>query len=370
MKKIKAISILGTRPEAIKMAPIIKQLEKERFDSVVVVTGQHKEMLDQVIEIFEIKVDYNLDIMKKNQCLQDITCRMIHEMSKVIAKEKPDVVLVHGDTTTAFAASLAAFYQKVKIGHIEAGLRTGRKYSPFPEEMNRQMIDTLSDFYFAPTKKNHENLLKENISAEKIFITGNTVIDTLHTTVNKSYTNKLLDSVFPEKKLILLTMHRRENQGKPMINTFKAVRKLANEQKNIIIVYPVHLNPKIQMLAKLYLGEHPRIHLLEPLNVVDFHNYLARSYFVMSDSGGIQEEATALGKPVLVLRDTTERSEGETAGILKLIGTDSKQVYSSMKSLLDNNEEYLTMSQAENIYGDGTASIKIVEVLNNKLSQK
>lgn len=371
LKKIKVMTVFGTRPEAIKMAPLVLELNKhaDQIESVTTVTAQHREMLDQVLDIFKIKPDYDLNIMHKGQGLNDITVEVLNKLQKVISDEKPDIVLVHGDTTTTFAASLAAFYQQVAIGHVEAGLRTWNKYSPYPEEMNRQMTDDLTDLYFAPTQQSEDNLLKENHPEEKIFITGNTAIDALHETVQEDYHHDVLDLVDPQKKLILVTMHRRENQGEPMRRVFKAMRDVVESHEDVEIIYPVHLSPAVQSAAHEIFDGVERVHLIEPLDVVDFHNLAARSFFIMSDSGGVQEEAPALGKPVLVLRDTTERPEGIEAGTLKLVGTDYDKVKAEMENLLDNQEEYDAMSNAKNPYGDGHASERIVKAIQYHFGQ-
>lgn len=360
MTKIKAMLVFGTRPEAIKMAPLVLNLQAdERFKEVTVVTAQHREMLDQVLEIFKIKPDYDFNIMKKNQTLEEVTAKVLVDLSAVIQKEQPNIVLVHGDTTTSFAASLAAFYQQRPIGHVEAGLRTWNKYSPFPEEMNRQMTDDLTDLYFAPTKLSKENLLKENHQAENIYITGNTAIDALKRTVQTDYHHEVLDSIDPSHKIILVTMHRRENQGEPMRRVFKVMKDVVDSHADVEIIYPVHMSPKVQEVAHEVLGNDPRIHLIAPLDVVDFHNLAKRSYFIMTDSGGVQEEAPALNKPVLVLRDTTERPEGVEAGTLKLVGTQENEVRAAMLDLLENKNAYDLMAQAKNPYGDGHAAERI-----------
>lgn len=365
------MTVFGTRPEAIKMAPLIKEIEAqaENFESVVVVTAQHREMLDQVLETFKIKPNYDLDIMKTNQSLGEITSNILLQLDRAIVESKPDIILVHGDTTTTFVASLSAFYRQVKIGHVEAGLRTWNKYSPYPEEMNRQMTDVLSDLYFAPTEQSRDNLLKENINPEKITITGNTVIDALNYTIKDGYSHESITQVDEGNKMILLTMHRRENQGEPMREVFQAVKQVVDEKGDIEIVYPVHLNPVVQDLANTYLGGHKRIHLIDPLEVEDFHNLANQSYFIMSDSGGIQEEAPSLGKPVLVLRDTTERPEGVKAGTLKLIGTKYEDVYSSMLELLEDDKEYQRMANAQNPYGDGQASKYILAAIQKSFDE-
>lgn len=370
MKRLKVMTVFGTRPEAIKMAPIVKKL-KERsneFATVTTVTGQHREMLDQVLKIFDIKPDYNLDVMQSKQTLVDITQNVIVKLDKVIKKENPDIVLVHGDTTTTFAAALDSFYNQIPIGHVEAGLRTWSKYSPFPEEMNRQMCDVLTDLYFAPTLQSKKNLLKENHSKDNIFITGNTAIDALKQTVNGNYHHDVLDTINENNKLILVTMHRRENLGQPMENVFEAIREVVLNSTNVEVIYPVHLNPKVQMTAKKILGDLDRVHLIDPLDVVDFHNLMAKSYFVMTDSGGVQEEAPSLGKPVLVLRDTTERPEGVKAGTLKLAGTKKENVKKLMLELLKGGKLYKGMSEASNPYGDGEASDRILDAINYSLN--
>lgn len=365
LKKLKVMTVFGTRPEAIKMAPVILELKKQesQFEAITVVTAQHREMLDQVMAIFNIVPDYDLNIMKRNQTLGDITANVLKLLDEVLEKEKPDVVLVHGDTTTTFAAGIAAFYRQIPLGHVEAGLRTWNKYSPYPEEMNRQMTDVLSDLYFAPTSQSKDNLLRENHQAEQIFITGNTAIDALKETVTNNYQHSVLDEVDEQNKLILLTMHRRENLGRPMEQVFGAVRKIVEQNRDVEVVYPMHLNPKVREIARRILGNTARIHLIEPLNVVDFHNLCARSYYIMTDSGGVQEEAPALKKPVLVLRDTTERPEGVAAGTLRLVGTNQAEVEKNMDLLLNNDEVYQAMAEAKNPYGDGHASERILKAI-------
>ena len=363
MKKLKVMVVFGTRPEAIKMAPLVLELQKhsDSIETITVVTAQHRQMLDQVLETFGIEPHYDLDIMGKNQSLLDITGKILEKFDPVVKQELPDMILVHGDTTTTFAASLVAFYNQVRIGHVEAGLRTFDKYSPFPEEMNRQMTDNLADLYFAPTSESKENLLKENHPESAIVITGNTAIDALKLTVQSDYYHEVLDQLDPDKKLVLVTMHRRENQGHPMRNVFAALREMVDLHQEIEVVYPVHLSPAVQEAAKDILASHDRIHLIEPLDVLDFHNLASRSYFIMTDSGGVQEEAPSLGKPVLVLRDTTERPEGVRAGTLKLVGTDPVCVKEAMAALLTDETLYGQMSQAPNPYGDGRASERIVQ---------
>ncbi len=364
MRKIKVMTVFGTRPEAIKMAPLVLKLKKDdRFEEVTVVSAQHREMLDQVLDIFKIKPDYDFNIMHQNQTLEEITSKVMIDLSKVIKEEKPDIVLVHGDTTTSFAASLATFYQQTTLGHVEAGLRTWNKYSPYPEEMNRQMTDDLADLYFAPTELSKANLLKENHHSDFIFVTGNTAIDALAQTVQQDYHHEVMDAITPGNKVILVTMHRRENQGEPMHRVFKTLRLMVDNHPEIEVVYPVHLSPSVQAVAKEVLGDHDRIHLIAPLDVFDFHNLASRSYFIMSDSGGVQEEAPSLGKPVLVLRDTTERPEGVKAGTLKLVGTDTKKVKEAMESLLTDEALYKEMSEAPNPYGDGKAAERIVQAI-------
>ena len=367
MKKIKVMVVFGTRPEAIKMAPLVLELQKqsETIETITVVTAQHRQMLDQVLETFHIQPDYDLDIMGKNQSLLDITAKILEKFDPVVKEVHPDMILVHGDTTTTFAASLVAFYNQVRIGHVEAGLRTFDKYSPFPEEMNRQMTDNLADLYFAPTSESKANLLMEHHPESAIFITGNTAIDALRLTVQEDYHHQVLDQLDPEKKLVLVTMHRRENQGQPMRAVFGALREMVDAHPELEVVYPVHLSPAVQEAAKDILGDHDRIHLIAPLDVFDFHNLASRSYFIMSDSGGVQEEAPSLGKPVLVLRDTTERPEGVKAGTLKLVGTDPERVKEEMTALLTDSDLYQKMASARNPYGDGKATERIVQAIQH-----
>lgn len=365
------MTVFGTRPEAIKMAPLIKELAKypEKFDSIVTVSAQHRQMLDQVLVDFQITPDHDLDIMKAGQTLADITSAVLTKLTEVLENEKPDIVLVHGDTTTSFAAALAAFYQQIPIGHVEAGLRTWEKYSPFPEELNRQLVDGLADIYFAPTLESKENLLKEHREEDHIYVTGNTAIDAMNYTIDKEYKNKVLDNITEGHRLVLLTMHRRENLGKPMEDVFKAVRQMVEETEDIEVIFPMHKNPKVRQVAKDYLADIDRVHLIEPLDVKDFQNFAARSYLILTDSGGVQEEAPSLGVPVLVLRDTTERPEGIKAGTLKLVGTDEKTVYTSMKELLSDETAYKKMAHAQNPYGDGKASQRIVESIAYEFQQ-
>lgn len=361
MKK-KLMFIFGTRPEAIKMAPLIKRTEEQnRYISTVVVTGQHREMLDQILETFKISPHYDLNIMKKEQTVNEITCRILEQLPLIFDKEKPDMVLVHGDTTTAFTAALAAFYAQIPIGHVESGLRTGNKYSPFPEEMNRRMIDDLSDIYFAPTEVNRINLLNEHHIEKNIFVTGNTAIDALDYTIAKEYQSILLDN---NKKNILVTIHRRENLGNSMINVFKAINKIVGEFSDIQIIFPIHKNKEIRRLANRYLMESKQIKIVEPLSIIDFQNIMNKSYLILTDSGGVQEEATSLGIPTLVLRDTTERPEGVDAGVLKLIGTNTDRIYEEVKKLLINEEVYNQMTLSTNPYGKGNSCLKILKSIN------
>ncbi|HCD19187.1 non-hydrolyzing UDP-N-acetylglucosamine 2-epimerase [Macrococcoides caseolyticum] len=359
MKKI--MTIFGTRPEAIKMAPLVLALKNDpELEPIVVVTAQHREMLDQVLEIFGITPDYDLNIMKAGQTLSEVTSRVILGLEEVIKEARPDMILVHGDTTTTFAGSLAAFYNEVAIGHVEAGLRTWQKYSPFPEEMNRQMTGTLADLHFAPTDDAAQNLRNENKPEDRIVITGNTAIDALKTTVKSDYRSDILDNA-GERRVILLTAHRRENIGQPMHNIFSAIRRIVDEFEDVEVVYPMHKNPKVREIAAEHLSDHDRIQLIEPLDVIDFHNFASRSHFILTDSGGVQEEAPSLGKPVLVLRDTTERPEGVKAGTLKLAGVEEEDIYQLTKSLLTDEALYQSMSKASNPYGDGETSQRICE---------
>lgn len=363
MQKIKVMSIFGTRPEAIKMAPLVKELEKHsEIESIVCVTAQHREMLDQVLETFDITPDYDLNMMKQGQTLVDITVGALTGVDAVIKEAKPDLVLVHGDTSTTFAGGLAAFYNQVAIGHVEAGLRTYNKYSPYPEEMNRQMVDCMTDMFFAPTTLSRENLLKENVDPNKIYVTGNTAIDAMSTTVDENYTHPELEWLNGDK-MILLTAHRRENLGEPMRNIFRGIRKVLDEVADIKVIYPIHKNPIVRSVADEVFGDCDRVKLIEPLEVFDFHNFQNLAHIILTDSGGIQEEAPSLGKPVLVLRDTTERPEGIDAGTLKLVGTDSEIIYKETMRLLTDSEEYERMSKASNPYGDGHASERIVNAI-------
>ncbi len=347
------------------MAPLVKALEQAApaIDSKVCVTAQHRQMLDQVLEIFRIQPDYDLDIMEPRQTLTGISIKALQGLEKVIAEVQPHIVLVHGDTTTTFVAALAAFYQQVAIGHVEAGLRTHDKYSPFPEEMNRQLTGVMADLHFAPTRESANNLRQENKNPELIFVTGNTAIDAMKTTVREDYAHPILDSIGSDKRLIFMTAHRRENIGEKMRSIFRAIRRIIEEQDDVVLVYPVHLNPAVQEPAREILGGHPRVHLIDPLDVVDTHNFMARSYLILTDSGGIQEEAPSLGVPVLVLRDTTERPEGIAAGTLKLAGTDEDTVFQMARTLLQDREAHRTMAIAANPYGDGQASERIVQAI-------
>ena len=365
MKKIKVMTIFGTRPEAIKMAPLVKELEKdENIESIVCVTAQHRQMLDQVLKIFKIIPQYDLNIMQEKQTLAHITSRVLQGLIDIINDCKPDIVLVHGDTTTTFAGALAGFYTKTKVGHVEAGLRTYDKYSPFPEEMNRKLTGNLADIHFAPTDNNKENLLKESIK-EDIYVTGNTVIDALKTTVSSTYqfTNETLKSVDFNKKVIVVTAHRRENLGEPLENICNAIKEIVNSHKEVEVVYPVHLNPLVSETANKILGEVKNVHLIQPLDVQELHNLMDRSYMIMTDSGGLQEEAPALGKPVLVLRKETERPEAVKAGTVKIAGTEKENIVKMANELLDNPEEYEKMNKAANPYGDGKASQRIVQAI-------
>lgn len=361
MKKI--MLVFGTRPEAIKMCPLVKELKKhDDLETIVCVTGQHKEMLEQVLTVFEVTPDYDLGIMRADQTLFTITSSILEKIQKVFEKEKPDIVLVHGDTTTTFATSLAAFYMGIKVGHVEAGLRTYNLQSPFPEEFNRQATSIVADYNFAPTEISKENLLKEG--RKNIFVTGNTVIDALKTTVKDEYNHPIIEWA-KGSRLIMLTAHRRENLGEPMEHMFKAIKRILDEYDNVKVVYPIHKNPKVRKLAAEVFGDNERIKIIEPLEVIDFHNFMNQSYMILTDSGGVQEEAPSLGKPVLVMRDTTERPEGIKAGTLKLVGTGEESIYQNFKLLLEDKEEYKKMSHASNPYGDGTACEQIVKILTN-----
>lgn len=362
MKK-KIMVVFGTRPEAIKMCPLIKELKtRELFETIVCVTGQHKEMLNQVLEAFNINPEYNLSIMKVNQTLFDITISILQKMQDILFKTQPDIVLVHGDTTTTFATALACFYMKIPVGHVEAGLRTYNINSPYPEEFNRQSVSIISKYNFAPTEMSKNNLLREGKDITSIFVTGNTAIDALRTTVRKEYSHKHLDWA-SDSKLIMITAHRRENLGEPMKHMFCAIKRIIDEHPDTKAIYPIHMNPNIRKVANNILGNCDRVRIIEPLDVIDFHNFLSKSYLVLTDSGGIQEEAPSLGKPVLVMRNTTERPEGIAAGTLKLVGTNENDIYHNFKLLLEDSIEYNRMSHASNPYGDGFASKKIADIL-------
>ncbi len=363
----KVMLVFGTRPEAIKMCPLVKELKtRESLETVVCVTGQHREMLHQVLNVFDVVPDYDLDIMKEKQSLFDVTVNILERIKTVLEKEKPDVVLVHGDTSTTFVTALACFYLHIPVGHVEAGLRTYNLESPWPEEFNRQAVSIVSKFNFCPTELSKQNLLNEGKNPETIYITGNTAIDALKTTVRKDYYNENLDWA-SDSRLIMLTAHRRENLGVPMENMFRAIRRIVDEHPDVKVIYPIHMNPLVREIAGRILGNDDRIRIIEPLEVIDFHNFLARSYLILTDSGGIQEEAPSLGKPVLVMRDTTERPEGIKAGTLKLVGTNEDIIYDSFKLLLEDEKEYNKMSKAANPYGDGTASKRIADILEKKL---
>lgn len=367
-KKIKVMTVFGTRPEAIKMAPVVLELGKypDKIQPVVAVTAQHREMLDQVLNLFKIKPDHDLDIMAAGQTLFDITTRAMNGLNKVLEEEKPDIVLVHGDTTTTFAGALAAYYHQIDVGHVEAGLRTHNIYSPFPEEMNRKLTGSIAALHFAPTSTSEANLKAENVDSERIFVTGNTVIDALQKTANDDYVfeSELLQNIdYKNKRVILVTTHRRENLGEPMRHVYKALRQIVEEFNDVEVVFPVHKNPKVREVVAEELGGLDKVHLIDPLDYEPFANLMHRSYLILTDSGGVQEEAPALGKPVLVLRDTTERPEAVAAGTVKLIGTDRDVVYKEAVELLTNAEEYNRMSESVNPYGDGQASRRIIEAI-------
>ena len=365
--KRKVMLVFGTRPEAIKMCPLVKELKsRPELETVVCVTGQHRQMLDQVLDVFEVKPEHDLSIMKDRQTLFDVTISILEKIKSVLEKERPDVVLVHGDTTTTLATALSAFYLHIPVGHVEAGLRTYNIFSPYPEEFNRQATGIVSQFNFAPTEKAKNNLLKEGKRAETIFVTGNTAIDALKTTVRDNYSHPELEWA-KGSRLIMLTAHRRENLGEPMYHMFRAIRRIVDETPDIKVIYPIHMNPVVRKAAADVLGDDDRIHIIEPLEVLDFHNFLSRSYLILTDSGGIQEEAPSLGKPVLVMRDTTERPEGIEAGTLKLVGTYEETIYKEFKTLLTDRDEYARMSHASNPYGDGFACKRIADILTEKL---
>lgn len=364
MKKI--MLVFGTRPEAIKMCPLAKELKRHKeIETFVCVTGQHRQMLDQVLQAFDVTPDYDLAIMKEKQTLFDVTTNILNSIKSVLEEVKPDAVLVHGDTSTTFVTALACFYLQIPVGHVEAGLRTYDIYSPFPEEFNRQAVGIISQYNFAPTEISKQNLLNEGKKEKTIFVTGNTAIDALKTTVREDYTHPELEWA-SDSRLIMLTAHRRENLGEPMHHMFRAIRKIIDEHNDVKIIYPIHMNPVVREAANKELGDSDRVHIIEPLDVLDFHNFLARSYMILTDSGGIQEEAPSLGKPVLVMRDTTERPEGIKAGTLKLVGTDEETIYQNFKLLLENKQEYDKMSKASNPYGDGNACKRITNILLSK----
>lgn len=367
MDKKKVMLVFGTRPEAIKMCPLVKELKtRESLKTIVCVTGQHRQMLDQVLQAFDVEPDYDLSIMKDKQTLFDVTTGILEKIKPVLKEEKPNVVLVHGDTSTTFATALACFYMQVPVGHVEAGLRTYNIYSPYPEEFNRQAVGIVSQFNFAPTELSKNNLLKEGKNPETIYVTGNTAIDALKTTVREEYTHEHIEWA-KGSRLITITAHRRENLGEPMRNMFRAIKRIIDEFDDVKAVYPIHMNPVVREAAREIFGDDDRIRIIEPLEVLDFHNFLSRSYMILTDSGGIQEEAPSLGKPVLVMRDTTERPEGIAAGTLKLVGTDEEFIYKTFKELLVNEEEYKKMSHASNPYGDGFACKRIADILEEKL---
>ncbi len=365
MKKV--MLVFGTRPEAIKMCPLVNELKsRKELETIVCVTGQHRQMLDQVLEAFSVKPDYDLSIMKERQTLFDVTTNILNSIKEVLEKEQPDVVLVHGDTSTTFVTALACFYLQIPVGHVEAGLRTYNIYSPYPEEFNRQAVGIVSQFNFAPTELSRENLVREGKDESKIYITGNTAIDALKTTVKEDYTHPELEWA-EGSRLIMITAHRRENLGEPMKNMFRAIRRVMDENPDVKAIYPIHMNPVVRETANAILGDDERIHIIEPLEVLDFHNFLNKSYLILTDSGGIQEEAPSLGKPVLVMRDTTERPEGIKAGTLKLVGTEEETIYSEFSKLLTDSDEYNRMSKASNPYGDGFACKRIADILIEKL---
>ena len=362
MKKI--MLVFGTRPEAIKMCPLVNELKKRKnIEAIVCVTGQHRQMLDQVLEAFSVVPDYDLSIMKDKQTLFDVTVNILEKIKAVLEKVKPDVVLVHGDTSTTFVTALACFYLQIPVGHVEAGLRTYNIYSPYPEEFNRQAVSIISQYNFAPTELSKQNLLKEGKNPDSIYVTGNTAIDALKTTVKADYTHPEL-AWANGSRLIMITAHRRENLGEPMRHMFKAIRRVMDEHPDVKAIYPIHMNPVVREIANEYIGDDDRIHIIEPLDVLDFHNFLSRSYLILTDSGGIQEEAPSLGKPVLVMRDTTERPEGIAAGTLKLVGTEEETIYKEFSRLLSDKDEYKAMSQASNPYGDGHACERIANILS------
>ena len=364
MKKV--MLVFGTRPEAIKMCPLVNELKsRKEIETVVCVTGQHRQMLDQVLEAFDVVPDYDLSIMKDRQTLFDVTTNILNRIKEVLEKVHPDVVLVHGDTSTTFVTALACFYLQIPVGHVEAGLRTYNIYSPYPEEFNRQAVSIISAYNFAPTELSKQNLLKEGKNPDTIHVTGNTAIDALKTTVRSDYTHPELEWA-KGSRLIMITAHRRENLGEPMKHMFRAIRRVCDEHPDVKAIYPIHMNPVVRETAREILGDDERIHIIEPMDVLDFHNFLSRSFLILTDSGGIQEEAPSLGKPVLVMRDTTERPEGIKAGTLKLVGTDEQAIYENFKLLLENEEAYKAMSTASNPYGDGFACKRIADILEGK----
>ena len=364
MKKV--MLVFGTRPEAIKMCPLVNELKsRKKIETVVCVTGQHRQMLDQVLEAFDVVPDYDLSIMKDRQTLFDVTTNILNRIKEVLEEVHPDVVLVHGDTSTTFVTALACFYLQIPVGHVEAGLRTYNIYSPYPEEFNRQAVSIISAYNFAPTELSRQNLLKEGKNPDTIYVTGNTAIDALKTTVREDYTHPELEWA-KGSRLIMITAHRRENLGEPMKHMFRAIRRVCDEHPDVKAIYPIHMNPVVRETAREILGDDERIHIIEPMDVLDFHNFLSRSFLILTDSGGIQEEAPSLGKPVLVMRDTTERPEGIKAGTLKLVGTDEQVIYENFKLLLENEEAYKAMSTASNPYGDGFACKRIADILEGK----
>ena len=364
MKKV--MLVFGTSPEAIKMCPLVNELKsRKEIETIVCVTGQHRQMLDQVLEAFDVVPDYDLSIMKDRQTLFDVTTNILNRIKEVLEEVHPDVVLVHGDTSTTFVTALACFYLQIPVGHVEAGLRTYNIYSPYPEEFNRQAVSIISAYNFAPTELSRQNLLKEGKNPDTIYVTGNTAIDALKTTVREDYTHPELEWA-KGSRLIMITAHRRENLGEPMKHMFRAIRRVCDEHPDVKAIYPIHMNPVVRETAREILGDDERIHIIEPMDVLDFHNFLSRSFLILTDSGGIQEEAPSLGKPVLVMRDTTERPEGIKAGTLKLVGTDEQVIYENFKLLLENEEAYKAMSTASNPYGDGFACKRIADILEGK----
>ena len=368
--KRKVMLVIGTRPEAIKMCPLVNELKtRENLQTVVCVTGQHRQMLDQVLETFQVILDYDLSIMKERQTLFDVTTNILNRIKEVLEIEKPDVVLVHGDTSTTFVTALACFYLQIPVGHVEAGLRTYNIYSPYPEEFNRQAVSIIASYNFAPTELSRQNLIQEGKKPESIYVTGNTAIDALKTTVRNDYRHEQLDWA-EGSRLIMITAHRRENLGEPMKHMFRAIRRVCDEHPDVKAIYPIHMNPVVRETANAILGGDERIRIIEPLDVLDFHNFLAHSYMILTDSGGIQEEAPSFGKPVLVMRDTTERPEGIAAGTLKLVGTEEETIYYAFKQLLEDKDEYERMSKASNPYGDGFACKRIVDILDERGTEK